>query len=93
MKIKNKDYEIKMGFKAMRILEEEFGKTTENMTFGVNDIVKIIYCAIKAGTTDKITMEDIEVALESDMANFKQGQETIMAFFAKVGELYAEAKN
>lgn len=94
MTIKNKEYKLKMGLRALRLLKEEFNKDATGMEFDTVAVVQLMYCGLKAYNKDfKHTLEDVEDALDEDLSGFKTAQDEIVNFFNRYAEAFSEAKN
>lgn len=66
IKIKNKDYELKFGFKAMLKFEEETGQSITKMgdDFKMIDVVNIVYAMLHKD----VTKDEIIDAIDADMS-------------------------
>ena len=66
IKIKNKDYELKFGFRQMLKFEQETGKSVSKMgdDFKMADIVEIVYASLHKD----VSRDDIIDAIDADMS-------------------------
>lgn len=65
IRIKNKDYELKFGFRAMLKFEEETGHSIAKMgdDFKMADVVEIVYAILHK----EVTKDEIIDAIDADM--------------------------
>ena len=93
IKIKNKEYKFKFGFKALLMYEKETGSSISEMGEGVsmNMIVEIAYAGIKA-SGEKITKDFIIDAIDEDMALINVFTEAMSKDMAAFNNLNVEAK-
>lgn len=93
IKIKNKEYKFKFGFKALLMYEKETGSSISEMGEGVsmNMIVEIAYAGIKA-SGEKITKDFIIDAIDEDMALINVFTEAMSKDMAAFNNINVEAK-
>lgn len=93
IKLKNKEYPFKLGFKALLLFEEETGQSLttlmENIKMGT--LVDLAYCAIKSTGTN-ITKEIIIDAIDDDPTLLNTLNEKVSEDMAAFEGLEKEAK-
>jgi len=93
IKIKNKEYKFKFGFKAILFFEEESGKSISELGDNIKmaDVISIAYCGFKA-SGEKITKEFIIDAIDDDMSLLNVFTEAMSNDMAAMNVMKAEAK-
>lgn len=93
IKINNKEYKFKFGFKALLMFEKETGesisKIGDNMT--MESIVDIAYAGMKS-SGEKVTKDFIINAIDDDMSLINVFTEAMSQDMAAFNNLNAEAK-
>lgn len=93
IKINNKEYKFKFGFKAMILFEKETGKSItevgENMQMGT--LADIAYCGLR-GAGEKVTKDWIIDAIDADMGLLSVITNAMQGDMAAVTTLEVEAK-
>ena len=93
IKIKNKEYKFKFGFKALLMFEKETGESVskmgDNMT--MESIVDIAYAGMKS-SGEKVTKDFIIDAIDEDMSLINVFTEAMSQDMAAFNNLDAEAK-
>lgn len=93
IKIKNKEYKFKLGFKALLMFERETGQSAtslgENIRF--ETLVDLCYCGINA-TGDKITKDAIIDAIDEDMGLLQIISKLMEQDMAAISSFDKEAK-
>ena len=93
IKIKNKEYKFKFGFKALLMFEKETGESVskmgDNMT--MESIVDIAYAGMKS-SGEKVTKDFIIDAIDDDMSLINVFTEAMSQDMAAFNNLDAEAK-
>jgi hypothetical protein len=93
IKIKNKEYKFKFGFKALLMFEKETGenilKMGDNMT--MESIVDIAYAGMKS-SGEKVTKDFIIDAIDEDMSLINVFTEAMSQDMAAFNNLNVEAK-
>lgn len=92
IKINNKEYKFKLGFKALLMLEETTGVSAselgQNIKMGM--LVDLCYCGIKS-TGEEITKEDIIDAIDADMGLLSVITKAMEKDMAAISSFDAEA--
>jgi len=93
IKIKNKEYKFKFGFKALLMYEKETGSSISEMGENVtmNMIVEIAYAGMKA-SGEKVTKDFIIDAIDDDMGLISVFTEAMQNDLSALGNLKVEAK-
>lgn len=93
IKIKNKDYKFKFGFKAILFFEEESGKSISELGDNIKmaDVISIAYCGLKA-SGEKVTKDFIIDAIDDDMSLLNVFTEAMSKDMAAMNNLKVEAK-
>ena len=81
IKIKNKEYKFKFGFRAILLFEEETGQPIAELGENIKmaDVVDIAYCGMKSAG-EKITKDFIIDAIDEDMsAKFLKATKRLLA--------------
>lgn len=93
IKIKNKEYKFKFGFKAILLFEKESGTSISAMGENIKmaDIVEIAYAGLQA-TGEKVTKDFIIDAIDDDMGLLNVFTEAMSKDMAAMNNLKAEAK-
>jgi hypothetical protein len=93
IKIKNKEYKFKFGFKALLMFEKETGESVskmgDNMT--MESIVDIAYAGMKS-SGEKVTKDFIIDAIDDDMGLISVFTEAMQNDLSALGNLKVEAK-
>jgi len=93
IKIKNKEYKFKFGFKALLMFEKETGESVskmgDNMT--MESIVDIAYAGMKS-SGEKVTKDFIIDAIDDDMGLINVFTEAMSQDMAAFNNLNVEAK-
>lgn len=94
MKLKNIDYTFKIGLKALRVLQDEFKQTLEEIGGGTASVVKLTYCGLKGYNKDfSLTIDEVEDEMDSNLALLIQANEAVANFYERFAEAAGEAKN
>lgn len=93
IRIKNKDYRFRLGFKALLNYEEATGKraATIGQEITMKTMAEICYYAITS-TGDKITIEEIIDAIDEDMSLLETIAKAMEQDMAAFNTLSSEAK-
>lgn len=93
IKIKNKEYKFKFGFKALMMFEKETGQSISNLgeNMMMETIVDIAYAGMKA-SGEKVTKDFIIDAIDEDMNLINVFTEAMSKDMAAFNNLNAEAK-
>lgn len=93
IKINNKEYKFKFGFKALLMFEKETGESIsqigENMK--METIVDIAFCGMKS-SGEKVTKDFIINAIDEDMSLINVFTEAMSQDMAAFNNIDAEAK-
>ena len=98
MKIKNIDYPIKAGFRALRIYQEETGKSFDDLaTVGFRDVVELTRAAMMSaakrdGKEFVLTFDDIENAIDEDPKLLEEAMAVISEYGDAMGNFSDGAK-
>jgi len=93
IKIKNKEYKFKFGFKAILLFEKESGQSISDLGENIKmaTIVEIAYAGLQAAG-EKVTKDFIIDAIDEDMGLLTAFTEAMSADMAAMNTLKAEAK-
>lgn len=93
IKIKNKEYKFKFGFKAILLFEKETGQPIAELGDNIKmaDVVDIAYCGMKSAG-EKITKDFIIDAIDEDMSLLNVFTDAMSHDMAAMNVMKAEAK-
>ena len=93
IKIKNKEYKFKFGFKALIMYENETGRSVSEIGENVNMItlVDIAYCGLKSAG-ENVTKEFIIDAIDEDFALMNVFTAAMQEDMAALNNIKKEAK-
>lgn len=93
IKINNKEYRFKLGFKAILMYEKETGESISKLgeDIKMGTLVDLCYCGISS-TGDKITKNEIIDAIDADMSLIKEISSLMQSDMAAISSFGEEAK-
>lgn len=93
IKIKNKEYKFKFGFKALIHFEDHTGKSVSELgeNIGMSNLVDIAYCGL-ISQGEKVTRDFIIDAIDEDPTLITTFTEAMTADMAAFSQLNQEAK-
>jgi hypothetical protein len=93
IKIKNKEYKFKFGFKALIMYENETGKSVSEIGENINmsTLVDIAYCGLKAAG-ENVTKDFVIDAIDEDFALMNVFTASIQEDMAALNNMGKEAK-
>jgi hypothetical protein len=93
IKIKNKEYKFKFGFKAILLFEKESGESISGLGENIKmaDIVDVAYAGLSAAG-EKVTKDFIIDSIDEDMGLLNVFTEAMAEDMAAMNNLKVEAK-